>query len=247
MKKITILNLKGGVGKTMTAINFAYYLTKHHYRVLLIDCDKQGNLSKFFNAYGYEKPTTASVILGERKAAEAIRPTKYENLDIITANMELVTADKKVMMDTARQQWNRFQKALKELDYNFCIFDCAPDINMITINALAASDEVIIPAKVDEWTFDGVDEIIRQIQSVQEEFNPNLIFRGCLLTSYRNNDVNNQGLELLQTKYKVFDTKIRWSEKADEMTFVREPLSIYSPNSGAARSYKKFTKEYLEG
>ena len=63
MKKITILNLKGGVGKTMTAINFAYYLTKQHHRVLLIDCDKQGNLSKFFNAYGYEKPTTASVIL----------------------------------------------------------------------------------------------------------------------------------------------------------------------------------------
>lgn len=249
VKNISILNLKGGVAKTITAINFAFYLTKLGYQVLLIDCDKQGNLSKFFNMYGYNYQTLSQVLTGKCTAKETIRRTVYDNLDVLPANMDLLNADMQIKMDTARQQWNRMQKALTEVqdNYDFCIFDCAPDINMIVINALAASQELIIPAKVDQFTFDGVDEILKQVKNVQEELNDNLTFRGCLLTSYRNNDVNNQGLEVLKSKYKVFGTKIRWSTKVDESTFAKVPLAIYSPNSAAARCYKTFTKEYLEG
>lgn len=249
MKIVAVINLKGGVGKTITSINTAYVLAEMGRRVLLVDNDKQGNTSKFFGTHSYEHPNIADIMTKEAAADDVIRKTAFEGIDIIPANMTLLTANKEVLLDTVRPQQIRLKTALKAVEgqYDYCIIDCAPDINMSVINALTAADEFIIPIKIDNFTLDGVNEIMAQAAEIKKYFNPCLEYRGGLITSYRNNDVNKQGREYLkqQERYKVFNTVIRWTAKVDESTFSALPLLKHSSRCGAARDYRKFVKEWL--
>lgn len=250
MRIINICNLKGGVAKTITSVNMAYVLATMGKKVLVIDNDKQGNTSKFFGVYGYEKPSLAEIMLTKNTAEDVIQKTARENIDVIPANMNLLTANRNVMLDLNSPQQTRLKKALAAVaeQYDFCIIDNAPDINMSVINALTAGDDYIIPVKIDRFTFDGVDVMIEQAEQIRENFNEKLRFRGCLVTSFRKNDVNRQGQEYLQEarRYKLFETHIRWTEKVDESTFTCEPVMVHSPRCGAARDYKAFTAEYLK-
>lgn len=251
MKIINICNLKGGVAKTITSVNLSYVLTAiHKKKVLVIDNDKQGNASKFFGVYGYNNDSLAEIMLQKAKAKDVILTTENKRIDIIPANMNLLTANRNVMLDLSSPQQTRIQKALQPIaeNYDYCIIDNAPDINMSVINALAAGDVYIIPVKIDRFTFDGVDVMIEQAEQIRENFNEKLHFMGCLVTSFRRNDVNRQGQEYLEDaeKYQLFQTHIRWTEKVDESTFTCEPVMIHSPRCGAAQDYKKFTAELLE-
>lgn len=251
MKTISIINLKGGVAKTISSTNIGHILSSvHNKRVLIIDNDKQGNSSKMFNLHSYERKSIAD-IMTNRKAniKEIILKTCYENLDLIPANMTLLKANLEVMLDTTRPQQTRIKTALKAIEdeYDYCIIDNAPDINISTINALVASDEVLIPIKTDNFAFDGLKELKEQIDNTREDLNPKLSLRGCFITQYQNNEVNRQGKEWLinQKEYPVFQTHIRRSEKVDESTFAVTPIIIYSRRSGAAIDYLKFVEEYL--
>ncbi len=251
MKTISIINLKGGVAKTISAANFAHILAVvHDKKVLLVDNDKQGNVSKMFNRHSYDKPSVSAVMtVRGLNVNEVIRKTDYPNLDIIPSNMTLLKANLEVMLDSSRPQQTRFKSVFKaiEAEYDYCIIDNAPDINISTINALVASDEVLIPIKIDKFAFDGLEELKEQIENTKEELNPSLKLRGCFVTSYRKNDVNIQGEEWLraQTEYRVFDTHIRRTEKVDESTFATMPIIEYSRRCGAARDYLSLVKEYL--
>ena len=250
MRVLNVCNLKGGVGKTITSTNMAYVLaTLHKKRVLVIDNDKQGNTSKFFGAHGYDAPTLAEIMLVQKIAKDVIQHTQYDGIDIIPANMNLLGANKNVMLDTMNPQQTRLKKALKEVEteYDYCIIDNAPDVNMSVINALTAGDDFIIPVKVDRYTFDGVDIMLEYAQQIRESFNERLTFRGCLVTNFRYNDVNLQGIEYLkkQRKYWLLESVINWTAKVDESTFACLPVTVHSPRCGAARGYKAFANEYL--
>lgn len=252
MKIISVINLKGGVAKTISSANIAHIMAEvHGYKVLLIDNDKQGNASKLFNRHGYDNSGIAE-IMTERNVDtySLIQKTEYKNLDIITANMTLLSANLQVMLDQTRPQQTRIKKALEvvENEYDFCIIDNAPDINISTINALVASDDVLIPIKIDDFAFDGLKELKEQIDNTKEELNQKLNFKGCFVTQYLNNEVNKQGEEWLknQNEYPVFETHIRRTEKVDESTFAKMPIVEYSNRCGAARDYLKFVNEYLE-
>ena len=249
MRIAAIINLKGGVGKTITSINSAYVLAEMGHRVLVVDNDKQGNTSKFFGVHSYERGSLADIMAKGASAADVIRHTEFKNIDVIPANMELLTANKAVLLDTTRPQQIRIKNALEAVqgEYDYCIIDCAPDINMSVINALTAADEFIIPIKIDNFTLDGVKEIMSQAEEIKKYFNPALTYRGGLITSYRNNEVNIQGREYLrqQEKYKIFDTVFRWTAKVDESTFAALPILKHSSRCGAARDYKMFVKEWL--
>ena len=248
---ISIINFKGGVGKTVSAINMAHVLADvHGKRVLLIDCDKQGNVSKFFGLYAECDHTLASVLTSKNPdVIPAICKTKYANLDIITADMRLLNANREILLDVTRAQQNRLTKALMHVNdqYDFCIIDCAPDINMSVINALVASDDILVPIKVDKFTFDGLAQLREQIEDLKE-FNPKLRLAGCFITMETRNNVNAEGVKWLEdeTDYPVFRTGIRKTVKIDETTFTGKPILEYAKNCTAAVDYVKLVEEYLQ-
>jgi len=252
MKTVSIINLKGGVAKTISAANIAHILAViDNKRVLLVDNDKQGNASKMFNAHNYDKPSVSDILTDKSADIESIIcPTQYPNLSIIPANMTLLKANLEVMLDQSRPQQTRFRKALRSVEdeYDYCIIDNAPDINISTINALVTSDDVLIPIKIDKFAFDGLEELKEQIDNTREELNPGLCLKGCFVTCYQKNEVNIQGKEWLesQTEYPVFKTHIRRTEKVDESTFATTPIIEYSRRCGAARDYLALVVEYLQ-
>lgn len=251
MKTIAIINMKGGCAKTTTAVNMAYILAKEYdKKVLLIDNDKQGNLSRACGVWGYENPSLADMLTGQEEIGGVIQIVpKMPNMAVVPANMHLLTANLEIIKDEEREQAVIISKELEKVKeiFDYCIIDCPPDINVSVINALVAADEVIIPIKIDGYAFDGMEELEEQINNAKA-LNTKLKFRGCLVTMYYNRDVCRQGEAWLQDqRYPVFKTHIRRTEKADEVTFTNESLIEYSPRSGAARDYKTFVKEYLEG
>ena len=164
--------------------------------------------------------------------------------------MKLLKANLEVMLDQQRPQQKRLEKALASVagEYDFCIIDNAPDINISTINALVASDDVIVPLEIDDNTTEGLPELVEQVENVKEDLNEHLTFRGCLVTKFDGqNEAHVQGEELLRVgEYPVFDSHIRVSKKVSESTFNREPVFLYSRRSAASMDYLKAVKEYLE-
>ena len=245
MKTISILNLKGGVAKTFTAANMAYELYRRGYKVLLLDNDKQGNLSKAYGRYDAESVAPITKLLsGEWKnPEEIIQHTDYEGIDIITANMSLFGATWNLTKEENENQTERYS-ACKLWHYDYCIIDNPPDIGLNVINALAITDEVIVPVKLDNYALEGLDIVAEQIEDVRG-FNPAIRLAGVLITSYQNTDGESAGVEWLEEQgvYNILGI-VRYSKKVAENSFLRKPIYEYSPCCGAAHGYKKFVTAY---
>lgn len=247
MKTISILNLKGGVAKTFTAANMAYELYRRGYKVLLIDNDKQGNLSKAYSRYDAENVAPATRLLAGdwENADELIQHTEYEGIDIVTANMSLFGATWNLTKEDSENQIERYKALVTakvlgfgyakfdyietERAYDYCIIDNPPDIGLNVVNALAITDEVIVPVKVDEDALEGLDIVTEQIEDAKA-FNPALKLAGVEWLEQKT-DFNILGI-------------IRYSKKVAENTFMRKPIYEYSPCCGAAQGYKKFVTAY---
>lgn len=246
MKVISIINLKGGVGKTTTAITMAHILSgrKYEKKVLLIDNDKQGNTSQFFEVL---KPKE---LCGSNEILRRQQPTIFHitpTLDVINANMTLESAEYEVLA-AQDDQADRFETFLATIEdqYDYCIIDNPPSVSMCVINALCASDEVIITVKLNDWSLDGVDIITEQIGNIAT-INNVLKVGGVLLTAFKKTPFSLAAEEWLRKncEYRVFDTKIRYSDKVDDWTYSKVPLDEFSKMSAAAVDYRKFIREYL--
>lgn len=266
MKTISLLNLKGGVGKSFTAVNMAYELWCRGSRVLLWDNDKQGNLSKAFGRYDAEQIAPAAKILGGgwQNPEELIQPTDYEGMDIITANMSMFGASWNLVREGESDMTGRYRRFIKagikgrEEDsickrYDYCIIDNPPDIGINVVNALVVTDEVIVPVKIDENALEGLDIVAGQVKDAKV-LNPSLMLRGVLVTIYQNTDGEVAGLQWLEREwedegsghyrqYKILG-RIRYSAKVAENSFVKKPIYEYSPRCGAAQDYKHFVTGY---
>ncbi len=257
MRTVSVINLKGGVGKTVTSINLSYELVLRGRRVLLVDCDKQGNASRFFSCNCKNKNSLSDVLTGDADIKGAVYLTSYSNtdkmaptLEVLPADMSLINAAKQIDQDKIRPASARLKDALETVgnEYDYCIIDCAPDVNIAVVNALVASNDVIIPVVIDKFTFYGIAEIMEKIDEVKRWLNHDLNFAGCLVTSYRNTDLCNEGTDILLEKFgKVFHTKIKWTPIVSKGTFAGIPLAEFSPRCGAAKSYKEFAAEYERG
>lgn len=250
MRTISFMIAKGGVGKTISSVNFAYILaTEYNKKVLLIDLDPQGNASK---AYGVlcDDLTVADLMLDrEANIDSAIYHTGYDNIDVIPANQSLIKANQQVLLDSTTVQQTRIRKHLKKIEgrYDFCIFDCPTDISMSTLNAFVASDDVLIPLRVDMYSFDAVVKVKSLIDDMQD-FNDRLQLAGVFITMYQNNNLNRQGVEALkaQTAFRTFDTVIRHTVRVSESTYDR-PLCDFAKSCTAAQDYRALVAEYLKG
>lgn len=248
MKTISVINLKGGVGKTFTVANMAYELSKRGYRVLLIDNDKQGNLSKAYSRYDAENiaPITKLLSGDWQQAQELIQKTEYEGIDIITSNMSLFGAAWNLTKEENENQTKRYERLKTAVDnaYDYCIIDNPPDIGLNVINALAITDDVIVPVKIDEDALEGLDIITEQIEDTKA-LNKNLKVLGVLVTVFQKTDGETAGIEWLKqhSKYNLLGV-IRYSKKVAENSFMRKMIYEYSPCCSAAQDYKKFITQY---
>lgn len=254
MRTIAIVNLKGGVGKTVTAINTAAVLAgDYKQRVLLIDADSQCNATEFFSG-DPRLGSLAEVLLYDYNLdfaiAAAIQHTKYENLDILPASDSLMDLDlskleaKKVRSGAIMEL---AEAAAEEDKYDYIIIDCPPAFNAASVAALLAADEVIVPIKLDAFSLRGMANLMRQVANMRK-LNPRLRVAGCLVTMwYRDESIAEAERQLRESSLPVFSTVIRRTGKVDGMTFAQEPLTVYSPKSGAGVDYRRFVKEYVKG
>lgn len=250
MRTVAFINLKGGVGKTVSAANVAHILNAyHHKKVLLVDGDKQGSASRHFGLYGEQDGTAALLLDPERDPLEAVYHTGCRGLDIITSNMELYEADR-VLYDTTDFDITGTLKAVLDKladDYDFCIIDNGPSVDTVALNVLAAADDVLVPIRPDEFSFSGLLDLVEQVGSVREGVNPGLALRGAFFTHWQRREPFEAARRSLEESgiCPVFQTAIGYNPKVPESTLEEMPLCAFAPRSWAAIQYKKLTAEYL--
>lgn len=253
MKTIAILNLKGGVGKTVTAVNMAAILATDHKRaVLIVDADSQCNTTEFFGGSS-DGGSLADVLRLDYPAERClldIQETDIRRLDLLAASDELMDYD---LTKVASSQVDPMglARVCEHLDfmdaYDYVIIDCAPAFNAASTAALLAADDVIIPIKLDAFSLRGMTNLTRQISNMRR-INPRLRVAGLLPTMYYANPSFCLALsQLRESSLPVFESSIRRSPKVDSMTFAQEPITQFSPRSAAGIDYRGFVAEYLKG
>lgn len=262
MRTIAILNLKGGVGKTTTAINMAAILAEEHgKRVVVIDADPQANSTQFLLGKTEISNTVADVLSGDIDVIEeVIYETKIPGVRCVPANIDLIECDIASVRssDSATiKQLDDFcsslaaDAAFAEAEgladgTDFVIIDCPPSFTATSVAAIYAADDVVIPIKIDAFALNGMAQLMAQISSVQS-IQPRIRIAGILVTMYHNAPAVVQGEDLLRRLHlPVFRTHIRRSDKADEATFASQAIGTYSKTSAPAKDYKAFVAEYLE-
>ena len=211
---ISFVNQKGGVGKTTSAINTATMLSVMNYKVLLIDMDPQGSSTSGVGVMkSVHTRTSYEVLIGKCDMKSAIIETRFKNLHIIPSNVSLAAADYELIGEDGRELFLKKQlKALmNECSYDYVIIDCAPSIGLITINALSASNSIIIPLQCEYYALEGLSQLMLTIKKVKEHYNPRLFILGILVTMFNSRlKICNQVIDELKKYYtdKLFDTKI---------------------------------------
>lgn len=260
MTKIAIINLKGGVGKSVTACNLACVLGwKYSRGVLVMDLDKQANSSKFFKCFGPGMTTMAKVMTLENDLSDAIQTANglpgVLRVDVAPSSMEMIFANQRLTLETMRPRHDRLRNALEQHreDYDYCIMDCPPDIDMATVNALVCADWVIIPVDCGEWAMDGLAEILKQVKEAKEAYNPELEVLCVLPTMYRRtrygakaiNQLAESGLPLFRYEDGRI-LRIDASVKVQEAISEHMPLYAYSPKSKASEQYIELARHVVK-
>lgn len=250
MRKIVIANQKGGVAKTTTAVNLAWGLAEEGRKTLLIDVDPQANATFAILGPKELKFTTYDLLIRDRPIAEVIHPTKQPNLDILPSHIDLAGAEVELISKVGGQTRLRTKitEAAQTLVYDYLITDAPPSLGFLTINALAAADEVFIPVSASIFALNGIAMLEDTIRQVRRELNcPNLRISGVLYTMYDNTNVARDVLAETQAHFQdlVFKTVIPKNIKLEEAHSRVESIFTYAPDSKGAEAYKDLVKEVI--
>lgn len=248
-KIIAFLNQKGGVGKTTTCVNMAGYLATMGKKVLLLDIDPQGNASSHLGITKDQKVKTIyDVIVDDNTVDEVILETKLENLHLIPSNVDLAGAEiEMVQMNNREKVIRNILRKIKD-NYDFICIDCPPSLGLITVNALTASDSVLIPIQCHYFALEGLTQLMYTIKLVKKHLNENIDVEGVVLTMKDNRSNLDQSVAEDIHKYfndKVYKTIIPRNVRLAEAPSFGEPIVIYDKKSTGALAYKALTEEFL--
>ena len=250
MKTIAIVNLKGGVGKTVTAVNVAAILaTEYGQRVLLIDADPQANATQSLLPPGEYNTLAGLLTIPDAYYDDLLYHSSIRGLDVLPADDELRNLDVDLLQGERPnlRAIRDLRDAVAEDDaYDCIVIDCPPALSPACAAAIAASTDVVIPIKVDAYSVRGMNELTAQIDRLRSIY-PDVHVAGCLPTMWYRSDTVEQGERLLreQAPVHVFASHIRRSPKVDESTWTGEPVVSWSPRSAAAQDYRAFVTEFL--
>lgn len=246
---ISICNQKGGVGKTTTAVNLSAYIGLGEYSVLLIDIDPQGNAT---SGLGIDKnsleQTVYNVLVDEVSIKEAIKHTNISNLDIVPANLDLTGSSMELISMFDRER--KLSTAISEVreSYDFIFIDCPPSLGILTVNALTASDSILIPVQCEYYALEGITQLLNTINLVTERLNPNLEVEGFLLTmADKRTKLTEEVIKEAQDyfKEKLYETIIPRNIRLGEAPSYGKPIALYDKDCVGAQKYYTFKKEFL--
>lgn len=249
-KIIAIINQKGGVGKTTTAINLSAALGELGKKVLLIDLDPQGNTS---SGLGIEKEQVEDciydVLLNEVPLQEAIISEVTMGLDVVPATINLAGAEVELVSEMARE--NRLKEAVNTMHgtYDYIFIDCPPSLGLLTVNALVAADKLLIPIQCEYYALEGVTKLLESMKRVKSLLNPSIDIFGVLMTMYDGHtNLSKQVVEEVRSYFgdKVFDMVIPRTVKLSEAPSYQQPITQYEPNGKGSIAYMEVAKEVIE-
>lgn len=249
-KIISIFNQKGGVGKTTTAINLTAALGIAGKRVLLVDVDPQGNST---SGYGINKQgsqaTSYEVIIGAVSASQAVVGTEYKNVDVLPSKSDLAGAE--IELTDVENRESRLKSALLTLreKYDYIFIDCPPSLGLIAVNALNASDTVLVPIQCEFFALEGLSQLMSTIRQVKRIYNPMLELEGILLTMFDGRLNLTQQVVAEIKKYfakKLYSTVIPRTVRLSEAPSFGKPIHYYDKRNKGAEAYDKLAKEFLK-
>jgi chromosome partitioning protein len=253
---LALANQKGGVGKTTTAINLGTALAAIGERVLIVDLDPQGNAS---TGLGIDRRSrscsTYDVLIGEAKLREAIMPTAVPRLHIACSTMDLSGLE--LELGSSRDRAFRLRNAIAALnvdatpdnDYTYVLVDCPPSLNLITVNAMAASDAILVPLQCEFFALEGLSQLLQTVEQVRSTLNPNLTIHGIVLTMFdsRNNLSNQVVADVRQFMGdKVYDTMIPRNVRVSEAPSYGKPVLVYDLKCVGSEAYLRLATEVIQ-
>lgn len=245
-KVIAVVNQKGGVGKTTTAVNIASYIASRK-KVLVIDVDPQGNSTL---GLGFDKEEEAenvyNILIESSPIRSVIRRSKVENLDIIASNIDLAGAEIELVGMDSKE--TRLKTAVAEIkgDYDYIFIDTPPSLGLLTLNALTAADSVLIPMQCEFYALDGLGQLLRTIDLVKQSLNPRLTIEGVVITMFDSRTtLSVQVVQEIKKKFreKVYDTMIPRNVRLSEAPSFGQPINVYDKNARGAKAYERLAEE----
>ena len=254
MKIISIINQKGGVGKTTTVINLASALSQQGKKILVIDLDPQGNATTGLGLSNTEQSdqTIYGILNGTTSISNVIKKTSFENLDLITSNVDLSglevetagDSDRAFILKTKLIAYLNDSRAL----YDYVLIDCPPSLSLLTVMALVSSNSLLVPLQTEFFALEGLTQLMKTIDRIKVNLNPELVIQGILLTMYdRRNKLSSQVEQEARDyfKEKVYQTVIPRNVRLSEAPSHGVPVLIYDKNCPGSQSYYNFTDEFM--
>ena len=246
---ISVVNQKGGVGKSTSAVNVSAYLGQSGFKTLLIDMDPQSNATSGLGIYPEDiKKSSYDAIINFEVPAKTVLKTGYENLDIMPSSEKLSGAEVELVSNFKREY--RLKDIIDQLssEYDYILIDCSPALGLLTVNALTASGEVLIPLQCEYYALEGIARLLKTVDLVKHNLNKGLEISGVVLTMYTRTRLSDQAVKEIRKYFpgKVFKTIIPRNVRLAEAPSFGKPILSYDPGCRGARAYESLTKELID-